>query len=186
MKEMIFVGAVVAVIGALALRFVFGAGKIPRYHRKPVLLGAELDFFYLLQRALPECHVFPGMALAALIEPQGMGKLRMSAYERIAARRVGYAVFDKEMQVLAVVELSPSRSRRRESKKEAYLASAGIRTVHFHPGQFPSEARIQRTILANSPQSPAARMKVHTRIHFARRESGRVKTPWRNTLNAHR
>jgi hypothetical protein len=159
---------------------------VPRYRKKAVLIGTNLDFFHLLCRALPECHVFPQMALSALVEPQGTGRSRQSAFDRIATKRAGYAVFDKDMQLLAVVELNhKGRVPRKEAKREAYLASAGIRTIRFQSKQLPSESKIQRNILIGSTQESGQRTKPNTRINFSKVEHKRLKTPWRNTLNAH-
>ena len=44
-------------------------------------------------------------AVSALIEPAGSGPARKAALDRIKAEKVGYAVFDEQMELMAVVEL---------------------------------------------------------------------------------
>lgn len=118
-----------------------------RYRKRAMLAGGELEFFYRLRRALPECHVFPQVAMSALVEPMGIGKARQSAFARIMGKRVGYAVFDDEMKLLAVVELDyRSRLSRQDAKRDACFSEVGVKTVRFQSKRKPSEARIKSSI----------------------------------------
>src|SRR6476661_4133344 len=128
MSEMIVLAAVLS--AALIAWFAFKSPAHPRFRRKTVMSETELDFFYRLQAALPQCHIFAQVALSALIEPVGMPKARRFAAACIASKRAGYAVFDDEMHLLAVVELSHrARIARKEAALDACLATAGIKTV---------------------------------------------------------
>ena len=155
--------------------------KPTRYRKKSMLTGSERDFYFRLRHALPECHVCPQVAASALIEPAGMGKMRQHALTALDGQRVGYAVFDEDMDLLAVVELAHrSRPTRAERAREACLASAGIRTVRFQAKRLPSETRIRTSIferrsVRSAQQAPQS----------ADKELEFRKTPWRNTVNAH-
>ncbi|WP_292934279.1 DUF2726 domain-containing protein [Noviherbaspirillum sp.] len=173
------------VCGGLLLWFLFGREKPARYRKKNLLTGRERDFFYRLRRALPDCLVFPRMPLSALIEPTGIGRVRKTAHAAIEGLKVGYAVFDMDMRLVAVVELDHGvRMSRRAAAREAYLDRAGIRIVRFPARKLPSETNIHATIYARSASQNGARVSEATAqsdvIEFIPQRS-----PWRNTLNAH-
>jgi hypothetical protein len=177
METIVFVSIVFA--GLLGYLF-FTRTEPISYRKKPVLTGGERDFYFRLRKALPECHVCPQVAVAALIEPSGMGKLRQRAVSALGGRRVGYAVFDENMDLLAVVELAHrSRPTRMERAREACFASAGIRTVRFQAKRIPSEGKIRSSIFARRPSRATSQFeRAHNELEFR-------KAPWRNTVNAH-
>lgn len=181
MKET-FVFVAIVFIGLLGW-FVVNRAQSARYRTKPVLTGSERDFFFRLRTSLPECHVAPQVAVSALIEPAGMGKLRQQAIAAIARMRVGFAVFDEDMRLLAVVELAHrSRPTRLEKARAVCLSSAGIRTVRFHATRLPSEGKIRSSIF--SRRSAAAGPNGQASLRPDKELEFR-KTPWRNTINAH-
>jgi len=178
METLVFVSIVFAgLLGWFALTRESPA----RYRKKSMLTGGERDFYFRLRNALPECHVCPKVAISALIEPAGMGKVRQQAVSALSGKRVGYAVFDENMELLAVVELAHRpRPTRMERVREACFASAGIRTLRIPAKRLPSEARIRASTFDRrsarfSPDAPPA----------ADKELEFRKTPWRNTANAH-
>lgn len=179
MKET-FVFVAIVFIGLVGW-FVVARAQSARYRRKPVLTGCERDFFFRLRKSLPECHISPQVAVSALIEPSGMGKLRQRAIASIGRMRVSYAIFDDDMQLLAVAELSHrSRPTRMEKAKEACLSSAGIRTVRFHAKRLPSEGKIRASVFTRRSASTTSHVYVRTNEELEFR-----RTPWRNTVNAH-
>lgn len=183
MNEAVVFAAIV--LGGLFLWFATGRQKAPRYRKKSLLTGGEREFFYRLRQALPECVVCPQVAASALLEPAGIGPARQAAADYIAGRRLGYVVFDEDMSLLAVVELSHrSRRSRKDAARDAYFADAGIRTVRFSASRLPSEAKIRSRIFSRDarprPAEPAGNAERAAVIEYARPE-----TPWRNTVNAH-
>jgi hypothetical protein len=174
---------IAAVIVAILLWLAINRKRQPRYRRKPVLTGSDLDFFHRLQDALPECHVFPQVAMSALVDPMGRGRARQAAIESMASKRVGYAVFNEEMQLLAVVELAHrSRVARRDAIRDEYFTSAGIPTVRFQTTQLPSEVKIRQSILTQAQSFQRAASNSNARS--SKMESRRQKTAWRNTASA--
>lgn len=172
--------AVIVVAGMLGW-WLAARVKPARYRKKIVLTGDERDFYFRLRSALPECHVCPQVAASALIEPAGMGKVRQRAVSALGGKRVGFAVFDEDMELLAVVELAHrSRPTRLEHAREACFASAGIRTVRFHARRLPSENKIRASIFDRR----SAKAGLHSPLE-AERELEFRKAPWRNTLNVH-
>ncbi len=173
------------VFGGLVLWFLVGREKPARYRRKTLLTGRERDFYYRLRRALPDCLVFPRMSVSALIEPTGIGRLREAARAYIEGQKVGYAVFDMEMQLVAVIELDHGvQLGRRTTARDAIFAGAGIRIVRFQTRHLPSEANIRSTIFSRSNNQSAA--SVHNRADQSDVIEFKLqKTPWRNTHNVH-
>lgn len=169
------------VLGGLMFRLIAGHAMPARFRRKPVLTGGEREFFFRLQTALPECVVCPQVAVSALLEPVGVGKLRQAAVDCIDGKRVSYAVFDKEMQLITVVEIDHrTRRSRRAAARDAYFASAGIRTVRFQSHCLPSDTKIRSAIFTRTPVISTYTVDRGAEIEFVRPE-----TPWRNTFNAH-
>lgn len=159
--------------------------NMPKFRKKPVLTGSDLDFFYQLREALPECTITTQMAPSALIEPVGIGKLRKAAMACLEGKRVGYAVFDDNMQLMAVIELDyRSRLTRRETAIDACFKSAGVRVVRFHARRLPSEAKIRSTIYER-PKGADRSSGIPFRDSVENINYSKPKTPWRNTVNAH-
>lgn len=171
----------VIVLSGLLFRFVLGRQRKFRYRRKAVLTGGEREFFFHLQKALPECVVCPQIAVSALLEPVGVGRFRQDAMECIDGKRVGYAVFSKDMHLIAVVELDHrTRTSRRAAARDAYFASAGVRTVRFQSKHIPSDTKIRGDIFARTATFSTVATDRNIEIEFVR-----PATPWRNTANAH-
>lgn len=170
-------------LGGLGFWLMWSREQLPRFRKKPVLAGSEREFFYRLCAALPECTVFAQVAASALIEPAGAGRLRRNGTARLQGRRVGVAVFDDEMRLIAVVELDyRARTARKDALIDTCFASAGIRVVRFQANRLPSEAKIRSAIYARAkPKANAAG--VFGEIDSI--EFKRPKTPWRDTLNVH-
>lgn len=182
MKEIVVAASIM--VGGMLLWFYLHREKPVRFRKRQVLTGAELDFFYRLRDALPECIVSPQIGISALIEPTGMGPSRHKAQQRLDARRVGFAIFDEEMQILAVVEYDHrTRLKRSDAARDAWFASAGIRTVRFHARQQPSAGQIKSRIFARAESrrgSPYIDYRPEKGIEYRP-----LKTPWRNTANVH-
>lgn len=170
------------ILGGLLVRFVTGRSAPVRYRRKPVLTGGEREFFFRLRQALPECVVCPQVAVSALLEPAGVGRLRQAAVDCIDGKRVGYAVFDRNMELVAVVELDHrTRTSRRAAARDAYFSSAGIRTIRFQSKRLPSETKIRSAVFVReSATAHDAKGVRNGEIEFVK-----PATPWRNTVNAH-
>jgi hypothetical protein len=155
-------------------------GKTAQFRKRQALTGGQLEFFFRLRSLLPECIICPGMSASSLIEPRGPGALRQRALARIGGHRAGYAVFDADMQLIAIVEYdSRSRTKRSDAARDALYRSAGIHTVRFHAKRPPSDAQILAKIYKRTGNAPR---------HYV--ADGAIdykpmKTPWRNTFGAH-
>jgi hypothetical protein len=183
MSETIVVIAIV--LGGFGIWLALHREGRVRYRKKALLTGCELEFFHRLRQALPECVVAPQVGLAALIEPTGIGPGRQTALALLATRRAGYAVFDEQMQLLAIIELDHSSGRKRaDAAMDRYLAEAGLRTVRFSSKRLPSDVRIRGSVFARGQLQASGDSGPLTGDAPAI-EFERPKGPWRNTLNAH-
>jgi hypothetical protein len=174
----------VIIIGGLVAWLALNVEGQLRFRRRPLLTGCELEFFFRLQRALPGCVVCPQIAVSALIEPLGVGKTRRAAMARIEAQRVGYAVFDEDMQLVAVVELDQrARPKRKEVARDAWFSGAGIRTVRFHAKKLPSDSRILATVFPRGEPYLESSGPRQERARADAIEFRRASTPWRDTVD---
>lgn len=172
------------VFGGFLLWLFLHREKPARFRTKAVLTGSELDLFSRLRAALPACVVCPQVAVSALIEPVGIVAFRQDAATRIDGKRVGFAIFDEEMQLIAIVELAHrSRVKRSDVARDAYFSSAGIRTIRFHAKRLPSAVQIQKRVLTRSKSSSAKRLRGG--VQKSDIEYQRPPNPWRNTVNIH-
>ncbi|KXU84340.1 hypothetical protein CR51_42150 [Caballeronia megalochromosomata] len=149
----VFVALLAGIVAVIASKL---AAK-PRYRAVPLLTGNEKEFFERLRRALPEALIFPQVAMSAIIQPISSGKQRTIDFRRISQKRVDYAVYDRHLTLIAVVELDDrTHDATRDAVRDAYLASAGIRTIRFQSktkpdvngirsALFPSQTQLQST-----------------------------------------
>jgi len=151
MGNMTFIalGALI-LVAILAVVVVVAGGKGNRktaanYVRRAVLSANEADFFYRLIRANGDGYVFAQVALSALIEPATKEKkARASAFNRIARKRVDYAIYTDKLELLCVVELDDrTHKASRDAERDAMLASAGIQTVRWQSKSKPDVADIR-------------------------------------------
>jgi hypothetical protein len=113
-----------------------------------ILTPNEAEFFGRLRAALPDHYVFPQVAMSAIIEPKGYARNRRAAFNRIAQKRVDFAICTDRLQLLVLVELDDrSHNARRDAMRDAMTGSAGIRTIRFSSTRRPSVAEIRAAIL---------------------------------------
>jgi hypothetical protein len=121
-----------------------------------ILTPNEAEFFGRLRAAFPDYYVFPQVAMSAIIAPKGYARNRRAAFNRIAQKRVDFAICTDCLQLLVLVELDDrSHDARRDAMRDAMTRSAGIRTVRFSSTRRPSVAEIRAALLpASGPPSP--------------------------------
>lgn len=137
-----------AMLGAIAVAIVIGQlvqGYVFSYMPQHIMTANEVDFFDRLLRANPNGFVFPQVAMSALIVPRARHvKAHLSAFRRIAQKRVDFAVYTNRLEMICVVELDDStHNARRDAERDAYLASAGIVTVRWSSSNKPSQLEIR-------------------------------------------
>ncbi|HEY8027504.1 MAG TPA: DUF2726 domain-containing protein [Burkholderiaceae bacterium] len=123
-----------------------------RYEEKPMLNKDEMVLFGRLCRALPNCYIFPQIALSSLMEPsEGDRQRTPHHFERIEKLAVDFAVFDGDMALVCVIILEPEGIIGADPMKHAILdrclKSATIKAMRWNTNNKPSVEQISRAIL---------------------------------------
>ena len=159
MLALLLLALIIVAIGQLAGR---SRRKGEAYQSRALMTENEAKFFGRLIVALPDCYVFPQVAMSALIQAATTDKKRAySDHLRIAQQRVDYVVCDRGCQIIAVVELDDrTHSHKKDAVRDGRLLQAGIRTVRFQSKSKPTAEGIRATVLSASttpvPESTAA------------------------------
>jgi hypothetical protein len=148
MSTIVFILVIaVAVIAFLALKAKQAAptgGDL--YQAKALMTANELEFFARLVQALPDHYVFPQVALGALLQPKvkGDNKKYYQVRGTFAQKMADYVVCNRDLQVIAVVELDDkTHSTEKDAKRDAMLQQAGYQVIRWPAKQKPSPAEIQ-------------------------------------------
>lgn len=124
--------------------------------KKKIQTDTERDFYERLTSALPDCNVFPQVAMNALLNPAGYLK---SEEDKLKARRsfsqkvVDYAICQKESgEVLALVELDDwshdtVEAKERDLQRDSMLQQAGYKTLRWDARRMPDESAIRESVL---------------------------------------
>lgn len=139
----VILSAVLAVVSAIA-----SGGNKSKIIAKPILTENETEFFYRLQRALPDYHIFPQVALGAILDASGNGNARMATRGYFSQKIADYVVCEKNtMKILAIVELDDkTHNHKKDARRDKMLDSAGYRTIRYYSKRKPSEAEITKSI----------------------------------------
>jgi hypothetical protein len=149
MIKPVFLVLLVAFI--LAVLFVLTKLKLakPGYRAIPIMTANEVEFFGRLCRALPAHYVFPQVAMAALICPAGTSKSNRGAFWKISQKRVDFAIFKKEMELVCLIELDDrTHLAAKDKERDSITECAGIRTLRWQSKSKPSEEAIRTAVNA--------------------------------------
>ena len=131
----------------------------PQYRARSLLTGNEIEFFRRLRRALPQEYIFPQVALSALIEPRSRSEKHLRDFRRISQKRVDYAIYTSDLQLVAIVELDDrTHNRTADAQRDAFVASAGIRTLRFESRNKPTVEQIRAAVFPAAPVENGARL----------------------------
>lgn len=114
---------------------------------------AESLLYYLLKAGLPDSEVFAGVSLARVVGAAGEG--REQQLRRLAQYQLDFVVCDKNMQVVAVVEVESAAGADAAGDrrvKSDLLKQAGIRLIRINPAALPQREQIRTLIDGGPPQ----------------------------------
>ncbi|MCU6435491.1 DUF2726 domain-containing protein [Undibacterium sp. Jales W-56] len=137
--------------------------KRPQYKPAALMTPNEIEFFGRLCRSLPGVHVFPQVAMAALITPVDSFQQNRYAYWKINEKRVDYAIYNKSMELICIVELDDRMHNAEKDKERDQLTrSAGVSTLRWQSRTKPSELEIFQAVnqlphMVNNPLLPVER-----------------------------
>lgn len=114
------------------------------YKEKALLTPNEIEFYLRLQRALPKHIVLTQVSMGALLQPRISSRSDNKEFFRVrskfAQKIVDYVVCDRELAVLAIIELDDrTHNSLKDAERDAMLKEAGYRTLRF-------ESRNKRTV----------------------------------------
>lgn len=113
---------------------------------KPILTDNEREFFYRLQRALPDFHVFPEVAASAILQvsPTASKREHYSLFGTFSQKRVDYVICERDsLAVIAIIELDDrTHDAKKDEKRDALFAEAGYQVIRFDSRRKPSEKQI--------------------------------------------
>lgn len=123
------------------------------YKQKPILTPNEFEFFGRLVQALPDYHIFPQVALGALLQPtvnpsdkKGYYKIRGTFAQKIA----DFVVCNKELKVIAIIELDDkTHNQDKDGKRDAMLAQANYKVIRWNSKSKPTVDEIRQKFTYN-------------------------------------
>ena len=126
--------------------------------RKRVLSPPQTLLYYLLKTGLPDHLILPRVTLAALLDtgPALHGFAREEQVRRLASLTVDFAVIDKNMQPVVVIELAaPDSGVAAQADRDAArsrLDAAGVKYIELDPAALPRKDALRALVL----DAPAA------------------------------
>ncbi|MFA6120838.1 MAG: DUF2726 domain-containing protein [Sideroxydans sp.] len=153
MSNFVFVVFVVlAIAGFMVLMRFLGQRSqgAQEYLKKPLLTDNEKEFFGRLTEALPDFHVFPQVAMGAILMP-AVPRSDKSNYYRIrgtfSQKMVDFVVCDKAFNIVALIELDDrTHSNEKDGKRDAMTTQAGYATLRFSSKKKPSKDEIAKAV----------------------------------------
>lgn len=124
---------VLAVI-VMALLMLAGKNKKPKQQHTPIsakaiLTRRELQFFQVLEQALPHAYIFPQVSFSAILTTKGF--YTRSQFNRKIA---DFVICDERMNIVALIELDDSSHKGREQQdaaRDAMLNEAGYPVLRY-------------------------------------------------------
>jgi len=122
-----------------------------RYRRASIMTANEREFYQRLQKALPDCEIWPQVPLLALLRPDAKEGSRTFwvAFKQISNMRVDW-VIARDLEVVAVIELDDrSHDAKRDAKRDQILKSCGYRVLRFQSKKRPEPEQIHEAVFAS-------------------------------------
>lgn len=146
--------AFVILAGVLILGIVLLRKDRTRYVHTAMMTPNEIEFFHRLCKAFASYHVFPQVAMSALIQPAQGGDKGRAAFWKISQKRVDYVICTKSMRTAAIVELDDrTHDAEKDAMRDAMPRSAGIVTFRFESRNKPSVAQLRAAMQATLDQA---------------------------------
>lgn len=127
------------------------------------LFDAEEElFFKRMQKALPNCLIFPHVQLASILEAHVSNeKKRQLMRQKLQERHLDFGIFNQDLELLCVVELEreDTQNQDEEYPTKKLLKRAGIKCIRWSRATLPTAEQILRTL---APYSELDAPKIET------------------------
>ena len=147
-----WIGVTASVLAGIVLVVVFIAARKPRFRRRGIMTANELEFHGRLERAFPDCRVWPQVPILALVRPDARDASRAfwNAFRSISNTRVDWVVV-KDMEVVAVIELDDrTHDARKDARRDRILNTCGYRVARFESAHRPDPRQIRQAVMGRS------------------------------------
>jgi hypothetical protein len=146
-----WIGITAALLLSFVLLVVFHLGRKPRFRRQSVMTANEREFHGRLERAFPDCQIWPQIPILSLVRPDAREASRgfWKAFRAISNTRVDW-VIARDMEVLAVIELDDrTHDVRKDARRDRILASCGYKVLRFESSRRPDPRQIREMVLGH-------------------------------------
>lgn len=132
-------------------KLVLGRGiRKPKFYSKNTLMSSpEQELFRRLIKALPDHYVLAQVAFSQFLYTDGGdGKDKFSTMATMKQKVADFVVCNRRFNMVAVIELDDaSHDPEKDSKRDAALKEAGLKSVRWHVSRMPNTARIRWDVL---------------------------------------
>ena len=135
---------------------------IPECETRKLFDAEEELFFKRMQKALPNCLIFPHVQLASILEAHVSNeKKRQLMRQKLQERHLDFGIFNQDLELLCVVELEreDTQNQDEEYPTKKLLKRAGIKCIRWSRATLPTAEQILRTL---APYSELDAPKIET------------------------
>jgi hypothetical protein len=122
--------------------------RTPACEKRKIFDADETVFFKRLQKALPNCTIFPHIQLTSVLEARLSNEKRQQLMQqKLQERHLDFGVFDENLELLCLILLEDDAPKDNEEfPTRQLLKSARIKYVRWHRTNLPSYEQILRTL----------------------------------------
>jgi hypothetical protein len=118
--------------------------------KKKLFSDSELDFFHRLQKALPNCLIFPQLHLSSFIDFHINNEKKRHVMEKnIDQYLIDFGIFNQQLELLCVIELTTNTKDidlTDEFSMGFYLTKSGIHSIKWNKEKLPTFDQMLRTL----------------------------------------
>jgi hypothetical protein len=118
------------------------------FKSKALMTADELEFWYRLQAAVPDCIITPKVSIGALLKLEASAGYHADLMlTQIAKSLTDYCILSKKGEILALVELDDNPQISEKDKlRDKCLAEAGYRLLRINSKQKPGISELRNMI----------------------------------------
>lgn len=118
--------------------------------KKNIFSESELNFFQRLQKALPNCLIFPRLHISSFIDFHfSSEKKRLSMQSALDQLYVDFGIFNQNLDLLCVIELTSNTHQEDLSDELSvahYLLKSGVQSIKWNKEHLPTFDQMLRTL----------------------------------------
>lgn len=140
------------------------------FQKKKLFPSEEVEFFQRLQKALPNCIIFPHLPLSSLIQADNLNEKKCLNAEKILSHHViDFSIFSYALELLCIIELESNHSDnpegddriQRQASHREIIEKAGIPSIRWNKNHLPTFDQMLRFL---APYSTLSAPKAELRL----------------------